>query len=137
MRRFLRMLHRKIRMKMLLMPGSIDDNGYHRIKDFKGFDDRYTAVLHGFNGAEDYWRRASSRQFLPGISIPTLLVSAKDDPFLTPECFPEDEAAASKVFFLETPRHGGHVGFVAFNSAGEYWSESRAADFIGGEEAVI
>ncbi len=132
LRRFLRMLHRKIRMKMSLMPGSIDDQGFHRIKDFKDFDDRYTAPLHGFKDAEEYWQRASSKPLLPGIAIPTLLINAADDPFLTPACFPADEAAASARFFLEVPRHGGHVGFVTFNNKGEYWSESRAADFMGG-----
>jgi uncharacterized protein len=133
LKRFLRMLRRKIRMKMREMPGKIDDSGFDRIKDFKDFDDRYTSVFHGFKDAEDYWRRASSRRFLPGIAVPTLLVNAEDDPFLTPECFPAEEAEKSTCFFLEVPKHGGHVGFVTFDRSGEYWSEGRAADFIAGD----
>ena len=56
MKRFTCMLHEKIKTKMRIMPGKISDAGYHRIKTFKDFDDRYTAPLHGFLDAEDYWR---------------------------------------------------------------------------------
>lgn len=131
MRRFIRLLHEKIQAKMALMPGRINDQGYHKIKTFKDFDERYTAPLHGFKDAEDYWRRASSRQFLPAITVPTLMVNARNDPFLGPECYPVTEASDHPTVYLEIPSSGGHVGFVSFNDEGEYWSESRAALFLG------
>lgn len=128
-RRFLRSLRRKVLQKAGQMPGVIDPAGVENIRSFRQFDDRYTAPLHGFRDADDYWRRSSSRQFLPGIRLPTLLVSAVNDPFLPPECFPVEEARRNPRLFLEMPATGGHVGFL---SAGEaYWSEIRAVEFCG------
>ncbi len=132
--RFMKMLREKIRIKKQLMPDKIDDSGLDGIRTFAQFDERYTAPLHGFKGAQDYWEKSSSRQFLRGITIPTLLVTSADDPFLGPSCYPFDEAAASPCFFLETPRYGGHVGFVAFNPEREYWSEQRAVAFLNAPE---
>jgi uncharacterized protein len=130
MKRFLKLLHEKVRAKMTLFPELIDDNGYDQIRDFRDFDNRYTAPIFGFDSAEDYWRKASSKPLLTDIPVPTLLVSAADDPFLTPECYPFHEARANPNFFLEVPKHGGHVGFMAFNYDGQYWSESRAVKFL-------
>ena len=130
MKRFLRLLRQKIRMKMAVMPGRLNDDGYERIRNFKDFDDRYTAPVHGFENAEDYWKKASSQPFLRQISVPTLLINAADDPFLTEPCFPVDEAKDNPFLLLEIPDHGGHVGFVTFNRSGEYWSESRVVSFL-------
>ena len=88
MKRFLRLLHEKIRAKMRLFPGEIDDRGFHRIRSFKEFDERYTAPLHGFKSAEDYWEKASSKPYLAHIAIPALLVNALDDPFLPSPAIP-------------------------------------------------
>lgn len=129
-RRFLRLLHEKIRAKALMMPDSINDIGYERIKTLKAFDDRYTAPIHGFKDADDYYDKASSRGFLATISIPTLVINAADDPFLSSSCFPNEEAQASPHLFLDIPQHGGHVGFLAFNNSGEYWSETRTTSFL-------
>jgi predicted alpha/beta-fold hydrolase len=130
LRRFLRLLRGKLRAKMTVMPGRITDHGYHRIRTFKDFDDRYTAPLHGFESAEDYWRQASSRQFIPAISVPALLVNARNDPFLGKECYPIAEVAHHPTVYLEIPASGGHVGFVSFTKGGEYWSETRAGEFL-------
>src|SRR5262249_7267361 len=100
------------------------------LRNFKDFDDRYTAPIHGFDDAEDYWRKSSSRPFLKSIVIPTLLINARNDPFLSPRCFPVEEAAANSNLFLETPDSGGHVGFVTFDGTGKYWSEKRALEFL-------
>lgn len=130
--RFLREFHAKIRAKMARFPGEIDDRGYSEIRDFETFDDRYTAPLHGFRDAADYYARASSGRFLSGIGIPALLLSARDDPFLPPSCYPESAARAHPFLHLETPAWGGHVGFVRLNGDGEYWHERRIADFLDG-----
>jgi uncharacterized protein len=130
MQRFLRMLHHKIRLKMQMFPGAIDDHGYGNIRSFKEFDDRYTAPLHGFENAEEYWRWASSKPVLAGITIPTLVVDAADDPFLAPACHPIEAARMNPGLFLEIPAYGGHVGFMAWSSDGSYWSEQRAMDFL-------
>jgi len=130
MRRFLITLHDKIRAMMKAMPGQIDDVGYERMRSFKDFDDRYTAPIHGFKDAEDYWRKCSCRPFLKSIQIPTLLVNAQNDPFLADRCYPIEEAEQSPNLFLEIPATGGHVGFIGFNGDGEYWSETRAVHFL-------
>jgi predicted alpha/beta-fold hydrolase len=130
MKRFLRLLHAKIKAKKPAFPDLFADHDYAAIKNFYDFDNRYTAPLHGFADADDYWRQCSSKQFIKDIRIPTLLVSALDDPFLAPACFPFAETAANPNVTLETPQHGGHVGFVTFNHKNLYWSEARCIAFL-------
>ncbi|MFC1493065.1 YheT family hydrolase [candidate division KSB1 bacterium] len=133
LKRFLRKLHKKIKVKMEKMPGKIDDKGYSSIKSFRDFDERYTAPMNGFRDARDYWEKTSSRKFIPGIKIPTLIVSAKDDPFLEGGCYPVQESEESRNVYLEMPEHGGHTGFVEFNRENVYWSEKRAVRFLNGD----
>lgn len=129
MRRFLKTLRTKMIAKRNRFPQAPHTEGISKIRNFAQFDDRFTAPLHGFQSAQDYWTRSSSRQFLPDIKIPTLLVNAANDPFLGSKCYPIEEAAASSCFYLEVPNQGGHVGFGAGK---EYWSETRAAEFLSG-----
>ncbi len=132
LRRFLKTLIAKVEAKALRFPGEIDTAGIRRIRSFQEFDDRYTARLHGFRDAADYWARASARPFLPRIEVPTLLLNARDDPFLGSECFPSAEAEASRCFFLEAPAHGGHVGFVdTLRRRVPNWLERRTVEFLG------
>jgi uncharacterized protein len=130
MERFLRAMRAKVRMKDRMFPGHLDLRGIERIRTFREFDDRFTAPLHGFRDAEDYWARNSCRQFIPSIRIPTLLFNAANDPFLGPACYPREEAESSDRFYLEIPETGGHVGFPTFGNGGEYWSETRAVGFL-------
>lgn len=134
MNEFLRSLHGKIRAKMAVLPGALTDEGYEGIRDFNAFDDRYTAPIHGFRDAEDYWTKCSSGRFIPDVRVPTLLVNARNDPFLAAGCYPVHAASKSRHVHLEMPPHGGHVGFVQFNHDGSYWSEQRAAAFLGANE---
>jgi uncharacterized protein len=129
-RRFLFWLGEKIRVKAERFPGRIDEKHFHAVRTFREFDDRYTAPIHGYANAADYWARSASKPLINRIAVPTLLVNALDDPFLTPSCYPYDEARANPHFFLETPDSGGHVGFVSLNDEGRYWSETRAVDFL-------
>ncbi|MEK7949634.1 YheT family hydrolase [Luteolibacter soli] len=131
MRRFLVSLRRKLVEKRPRFPDQIDLRGAWRIRDFRGFDDRFTAPLHGFRDAADYWARSSSRPFVSRIPIPALLVNAANDPFLGPGCFPREEAENSALFHLEVPEGGGHCGFS--NGGGESWAEVRAAEFLAGD----
>lgn len=128
MRRFLRLMKEKLARLQGQHPELISLDGYEQIRDFRGFDDRYTAPLHGFRDARHYWEQGSSRSRLRHITVPTLCVNAADDPFLPKPCYPEAEASASAEFHLEIPRHGGHCGFVTLG-CGAYWSERRALVF--------
>jgi len=130
MERFLVAMRAKIRAKDRMFPGKVDLTGLSSVRTFQEFDDRYTAPIHGFKDAADYWARNSCRQFLPAIKVPTLLINARNDPFLGVDCYPEEEAAASGWLHFETPETGGHVGFPTFGNGGEYWSEIRAAEFL-------
>jgi predicted alpha/beta-fold hydrolase len=130
MERFLRPMRAKILAKDRMFPGQLDVSGLDRIRSFREFDGRFTAPLHGFRDAADYWERNSCRQFLPQIAVPTLLVNARNDPFLGPGCHPMEEAAASEYFHFEAPETGGHVGFPSVGNGGEYWSETRAVEFL-------
>ncbi len=103
-----------------------------RARSFREFDDAATAPLHGFAGADDYYRRSSSLGFLPKITTPTLCLSAADDPFLPLEAFERARSVASPaVEFLLVPR-GGHIGFVS--GAGPwraaYWAETLAVEWL-------
>lgn len=129
MNNFLKSFRRKLEQKQALFPGQIDMQCFASIRNFQQYDGRYTAPMHGFASAEDYWRESSSKPYVPSIRVPTLLVSAQDDPFLPPECFPQREAAANPNFSLEITPHGGHVGYIRFRSE-RYWSEWRAMAFL-------
>jgi predicted alpha/beta-fold hydrolase len=125
-RHFLKMLMEKARAKAHLFPQELLEK---QPKNFMEFDDWFTGPLHGFSGSMDYYLRSSSRQFLPNIQLPTLLLSAQDDPFLSDACYPIPEAKFNPQLFLEMPQKGGHVGFIQ-SSAGLYWSEQRALQFV-------
>lgn len=130
--RFLRALRTKLRAKAGRFPGRLDLRGIAAIRTFREFDERYTAPIHGFSGAEDYWRRCSCRPVLSRIRRPTLLLNARNDPFLGSACFPYAEAAASEWLALETPAHGGHVGFLMRGDRSRTWAERRAVEFLAG-----
>jgi predicted alpha/beta-fold hydrolase len=130
MERFLRALRSKIEEKNRRFPDQLDLTGLRDIRNFEMFDDRFTAPIHGFASAADYWEKNSSRQFIPHIQRETLLINAMNDPFLGPACHPFEEAAASKCFHFESPKEGGHVGFVPDKRVKFYWSENRTLQFL-------
>ena len=128
LKRFLRKLRGKVRAKMAQYPELLNDRGYHRIRNFQQFDDRYTAPLHKFASAEDYWNRCSCNRKLTQIRIPALLVNALDDPLLIRDCYPYALVRDNPWVTMETPRYGGHVGFMLPGES--YWSEQRAVRFF-------
>jgi uncharacterized protein len=97
MNRFLRHFKKKLTIKSKVYPDSISMVNYHKIKNFRDFDNRYTSKLHGFRDAEHYWRECSSIFYLHKIHKPTLILSALDDPFLGVTCYPFKEA--KKIHF--------------------------------------
>jgi hypothetical protein len=101
------------------------------INSFWQYDDRVVAKLHGFNDVHDYYRRSSSRQYLKSIAVPTLLIQAVDDPFMTQEVLPNQDELSPHVQ-LEFTRHGGHVGFVSGSIPfrPKYWLEQRITEFL-------
>ena len=127
--RFLSSLKAKAKTKQAFAD-QIDLNKIMQSKDFDDFDNAFTAPVHGFKDAEDYWAKCSSKQFLNQITIPTLLINAKDDSFLSDTSYPYEEADTNRNFHFIAPKYGGHCGFTQFNSEGVYWSEEQAIDFV-------
>jgi predicted alpha/beta-fold hydrolase len=96
------------------------------LRTFRRFDNEITAPLNGFRDVDDYYSRASSKQYLKSIEVPTLLIQARDDPFLPAPALPQDDDLSPAVT-LELSRRGGHVGFVSGNNPmrPQYWLEQR------------
>ena len=111
------------------LPITIDDLSAPR--NFRDFDEHITAPLHGFNGADDYYAASSSRRYLKQIAVPTLIVHARDDPFMTEAVIPGPDELSETVE-LELYPHGGHVGFVsgAWPWRARYWLEERIPDYL-------
>jgi predicted alpha/beta-fold hydrolase len=126
--RFIRTLSKKMYLKHQQFPNQLDVAPLKKVKTLTDFDNFFTSKINGFVDAEDYYLKASSKQFIPNISKPTLLINALDDPFLSESCFPISEAKENSKFYLMTPSHGGHVGFI---SKGDfYWSEIQILNFL-------
>lgn len=129
-RRFLRNLSEKVRKKAIMMPDKLDTEPLSRINTLMEFDDLYTAPIHGFADARDYYAKCSSLYALDQITTPTLIINAANDPFLSSDCYPVEELKKHPAITLEVPDYGGHVGFTSFNPDKRYWSERRAFRFI-------
>lgn len=129
LRRFLVSLKEKYKAKQHLYP-DLDNAKILGAKDFTDFDGAFTAPVHGFESAEDYWHKSSSIFFLDNIKIPALILSALDDSFLSEKSYPYAHAERNPNLFLITPKNGGHVGFPQFKSNGYYWSEERIMEFV-------
>lgn len=100
-------------------------------KNFLDFDNLYTAPIHGFKNAEDYWARCSSKQQLLNINTRTLLLTSKNDPFLGKNCYPFEEAKNNSNFSLEVSNFGGHVGFIdRFPLSKPQFLENRSLSFL-------
>lgn len=127
--RFLKSLKLKVMWKHQLFP-ELDIQVLPRIRTITQFDDTYTAPLHGYRDAAEYYHQNSSIHFIGGIQVPTLIINALNDPFLSNACFPTDVTSAHPAVRLETPSRGGHVGFAQFSKGGVYWSEDRALRFL-------
>jgi len=111
-------------------PGTLDPKRLARVRSMYDFDDVVTAPLHGFTGTDDYWRRASSKPWLARIAVPTLVLNARNDPFVPGASLPLVAEAGSDVL-LEQPASGGHAGFLAGPFPGHLgWLPRRLVQFF-------
>lgn len=101
---------------------------------FWTFDAKVTAPLYGFKNVHSYYRESSSRQYLSGIKKPTLLIHAKDDPFMTIDVLPHEHEMSDYVV-MELSKHGGHVGFVSGDNRGmpTYWLDERIPEYLAAQ----
>jgi len=127
---FLRTLKAKGRQLLRRHPGLFAPEPLRRAGTLRAFDDHVTAPLHGFLDARDYWARASSKPWLKNIAVPTLVLNARDDPFLPEHALPV-AADVSPAVALEQPEHGGHGAFVRGRFPGRLdWMPQRVLGFV-------
>lgn len=131
-RMFLSTLKTKALAKLRRYPGLFDGERMRRARTLREFDDLYTAPVHGFRDALDYWQRAASKPYLRAIDVPTLMINARNDPFLPAAHLPHN-GEVSRAVTLEYPLHGGHVGFMTGRFPGELsWMPQRVLRFLDG-----
>ena len=130
--RLLRSLKAKVRARQAELGPYIDFERSLRATTFWEFDDAATAPLHGFDGADDYYRRSSSAGFISSIQIPTLVLHSRDDPFLPTEAIPETALHANPSITPVLTDHGGHVGFVdgGVPFRPHFWAELVISEFL-------
>jgi predicted alpha/beta-fold hydrolase len=129
--RFMQQLRKKALALGRRFPGLIDQARVRSARTIRDFDDCFTAPLHGFAGAADYYARASSGPVLHQIRRPLLAINADDDPMVPVGSLPHAAFAANPCTTLELTRGGGHVGFVAGSlRAPIYWAEARALEWL-------
>ena len=131
---FLRSLRSKALKKLGQFPGLVDSERLAQASTMFSFDDCFTAPVHGFRDAHDYYSQSSAIKWIANISINTLLLSAVDDPFLPHQVLDEVQriAANNSCLEVEFPAHGGHVGFIGGRNplAPVYYLERRVTDFL-------
>ncbi|UTD14298.1 alpha/beta fold hydrolase [Tenacibaculum mesophilum] len=129
---FLRTMKLKLLQKAEKFPDfQLDKELLFKASKFRHLEKQYTVPVFGFKSSEDYWEKASAKPFIPKIKVPTLLINALDDSFLSKECYPIKEAKNMKNFYLSTPNYGGHVGFISsFSNTENRWLEQRISKFI-------
>jgi predicted alpha/beta-fold hydrolase len=126
---FLSTLKEKAAQKAQRFPGVFDAARARRARTLRDFDDCVTAPLHGFLGTDDYWTRASSKPWLAHVRVPTLVLNARNDPFLPAHALPRVQEVSACVE-LDFPEEGGHVGFVSGAFPGDFdWFGERIMSF--------
>jgi predicted alpha/beta-fold hydrolase len=109
---------------------AIEPRAVRACSTFREIDDLYTAPFHGFKNADDYWAKTSSKSWLKAIRVPTLVINARNDPFLPESALPNADEVSDAVT-LYFPRDGGHVGFVTGNFPGQLdWLPRRIFGFF-------
>ncbi|MAM17684.1 MAG: alpha/beta fold hydrolase [Christiangramia sp.] len=126
--RFERNLKQNLLQRVEKFPEYISEDTIKACNSLRDIDELYTSRAHGFENAADYYDKSSSLQFLENLQRPALILNAKNDSFLSPSCYPQHLAENSAELFLETPEHGGHVGFVLPGT--HFYHEKRCLEFL-------
>nr|WP_218953253.1 alpha/beta hydrolase [Parapusillimonas granuli] len=129
-RYFLRSMKVKIQEKAKRFPGNIDVFRLNQAKSLREFDDLYTAPMHGYKNALDYWTRASSKRLLRSVAVPTLVLNARNDPFVPAPSLPGSVDCSGSIL-LHQPAEGGHASFVTGRFPADLgWLPIRLARFF-------
>jgi uncharacterized protein len=127
-------LRGRIRRKARLFPRRYDVRGLWRIRTIRAFDERFTAPHNGYANADDYYYQAASMRVVDRIRVPTMIISAEDDPFIPVAELRDARVAGNPQIAVVVTRHGGHCGFVEPGSDGYdgYWAERAVVEFAAG-----
>lgn len=129
---FVRNLKARMRRKAAAFPGAFSLEPLGRIWTVRAFDEAYTAPHHGFRDASDYYHRASALRVVDRIRVPTLVVTAADDPFVPVESFRDPALTSNPNITLAVTPHGGHCGYLTRDGDGDgYWVEGEIVRFVG------
>ncbi|AXF09045.1 alpha/beta hydrolase [Paraburkholderia graminis] len=129
-RSFLKTLKQKADQKLVQFPGLFDRGAMLASRTMYEFDNVVTAPLHGFRDTDEYWSVATTRPLLPHIQVPTLVLNARNDPFLPAEALPSRHEVSAAVE-LDQPRHGGHAGFMTGPFPGRIdWLSRRVFGYL-------
>jgi uncharacterized protein len=131
-RHFLRSMQARLRRKAALFHDRFDVTGLSSIRTLRAFDDAYTAPDGGFLNAADYYERVGARHVLERIAVPTLMLTAQDDPFIPYRIFGTPAFGRNPSIHFIAPQHGGHCGFLQRPRSGEdvFWAENRLIEFM-------
>ncbi|HYA21076.1 MAG TPA: alpha/beta fold hydrolase [Burkholderiales bacterium] len=136
-RAFLVSMKQKLLQKLERFPGLVDRQAMLCSSTLRQFDDVVTAPLHGYKNTDDYWTRASSKRVLTNIRVPTLIIHAKNDPFLPASALPSP-SEVSPLVTLDYPDTGGHAGFVSGMFPGHLdWLPQRILEFFNKQSERI
>lgn len=128
-KRFLLQLRAALRRKKAAMPDVFSQLRITSPSSIWEFDEIYTAPAFGFGSAEDYYQQCSAAHFLDKIRVPSLILQAKDDPFVPIEAFDVAALRTNPQITLVSPRHGGHVAFVASGRT-RFWAQEQGMRFF-------
>ncbi|MFM0175958.1 YheT family hydrolase [Paraburkholderia sediminicola] len=129
-RSFLKTLKQKAEQKLVQFPGLFDRDAMLASRTMYEFDNAVTAPVHGFRDTDDYWSTATTRPLLPHIQVPTLVLNARNDPFLPAEALPSRHEVSAAVE-LDQPKHGGHAGFMTGPFPGRIdWLSRRVFGYL-------
>ncbi|MEN3336604.1 MAG: uncharacterized protein V7647_280 [Acidobacteriota bacterium] len=130
---FVRGLKARMRRKTLTHPGRFAVARLGDVRSVRQFDELFTAPHFGFDGADDYYHRASAMRVIDRIRVPALIITAEDDPFVPSEPFHDPRLTGNPHITLIMTRHGGHCGFASESTADDdgYWAERQVVAFAG------
>ena len=130
-KQFVHSMKNRIRLKQKLFPELYDLSRLPSIRTLREFDDAFTSVANGFRDCEDYYYRASSIRVVANIRIPTLIIHAKDDPFIPFEPLRHADFSENPYILLVATDRGGHVAFISSKTNEDrFWAENRAVEFF-------
>jgi uncharacterized protein len=137
-RHFVSSLKRSMRLKAAMYPGMYPLDGLNRVRTVRDFDDVITARFCDFRDAEDYYFRASALRVIASIRVPTLIITSRDDPFVSFAAFGNGDVAGNANITLLAPRHGGHCAFVSRERGEErFWAEARVVEFCRAKSELM